>query len=722
MWEQILPASLAVIIGVAFYKIAQLFAEKKFLKKIINLESETERRRYESLILKEVEDRIGVSLDIIRMGDIIIGSLDKVITCNTVSYLLLSKDQIIFKCLVKEPISHAFVADVKKKMLDALGVTLNSNLSNQETEDNIRGAILDDSKAGLVASYFNVPLVVNGKAVGVVTFASTNPTPYEISKVETIYSLINRVTTLISRTEHILQRERLAQEVKQKEIERRAYQAEILRELGERIGYSLNIAKIIEIITGSIGRLLEYHTISYMIKKENVIMFKCQIRESVNRAFVADIKRKMLDAFSEMIGQKLDESHIDESITGTLYNEEVKDPIRSFFNIPLSINNEVVGLITVASPKEGIYSEEDTSLLYTITSQASTAVGKLSQVLESEKGKLNALVGSLTDGIIMIDPFWNLLVTNTKAKEILSLPDDKITMLDILDKLSGKIDLRTKIEQAISQNTVIATPEVVIGTGVYQLSTLPVKGKDNELLGSVVIIHDITKEKSLERIREQFTAMMIHELRSPLTNINAATSTTMQNLDENNSGEAKRFLLSIKGETEDMLDLVNDLLDVAKIESGKFSLIKQPTNLNKVLEEIVQRHAPNAAGKGLTLNFNTEGDLTNINIDDFRIRQVLTNLISNALKFTHEGKINITAKRRENEVVVCVEDTGVGIAQEELPGLFTKFHQLQKAEIKHQGTGLGLVIVKGIVEAHGGKIWVESQLGVGSKFYFTLPV
>lgn len=513
------------------------------------------------------------------------------------------------------------------------------------------------------------------------------------------------------------------------EAERRAYQAEVLREIAERIGYSLDVAKIIEIITGSLDKLLDYHTVSYMLLAKERIVFKCHVRESVNRAFIATVRTKMLAAFAAMLNRELNEAEVDESITGTILDESVKDEVASYFNIPLVISGEVTGLITVASPKPNLYNEEQTVILYTITAQASTAVSKLAHVLESEKGKLNALVSSLTDGIIMVDPSWNLLVVNPRTSLLLSLPTMGATMLDILDRLSGKIDLRTKIEEAIKKDTTITIPDVFLSTSPtmpkqarLQIAISPVKDKNGDFLGTVVAFHDITEEKALEKMREEFTAMMIHDLRSPLNNIRATSEALKRDLTATMPKELQNSLAVIRNQANDMLTLVSDLLDIAKIESGKFTVTKEPTDLSNLLREVVERYLATAAERKLGLIYKTEGDLSQIPLDHFRIRQVLSNLISNALKFTESGEVRLSAKRSEHEATIAVTDTGLGIPKDELPLLFTKFKQLYHGVTSAEGTGLGLVIAKGIVEAHGGKIWVESEVGTGTTVTFTIPI
>lgn len=706
--------------GILSYVLYFLPKKNKEQARLTELQLELGRKKYETLILKELEDRIGVSLDNTKIVEIILGYLEKVVDYHTVSYLLLTTtNSLSLKCISRASVSHNFINEVKRHMIDSFSVVLNQDLTLAQIEENLTGEIPNDTVNTKVASYFNIPLVVGNQPIGVITVASPKPDIYTERNTSPVYEITNRVLVTVSRRQEVVEREKLAQQRRQQEAEQRAYEAEVLRELEERIGYSLDLIKIIEIITGSIGRLLEYHTVSSMIKSDHRILFKCILRESVNRAFVMDIKDKMKRAFSEMMNRQLHDEEIDESITGTIFDERIKDPVRSYFNIPIVINSEIVGLITVASPKSGLYTEEETSILYTITLQASAAISKLSRMLESEKERLNALVESLTDGIIMIDPEWNLLVLNPRAKEYLSLTKENPTMLDVLDSVSGRIDLRTKIEEAIEKQTIVLNLDIPFRSYSLQFIVIPVKGKSKKLLGSVIVLHDRTKTRQIEEIRNQFEAMMIHDLRAPLTSIRSA----VENLDPKITEPDQHTKLSvIKTDTLDMLELVNDFLDVSKLEAGKFTVVKNPENLQVLLQQLVDQYKPLAEEKGLQMQLFIEGDLHNIPVDEFRMKQVVTNFLSNAIKYSAHGTITLSAVRQQNAVTVAVKDEGIGIAKDDIPLLFTKYYQVESSTEKRKGTGLGLVVAKGIVEAHGGSVRVESEVGVGSTFTFTIPL
>ena len=509
------------------------------------------------------------------------------------------------------------------------------------------------------------------------------------------------------------------------ELSRKMYELAILKEVGERIGYSLDVEKIIDIITGSLRKLFPYSTSSSMlISEDNKVIFKCDLEESVSSEFVNGVKGKMLAALSALTGSDFGSSKakIEEIVTGTIIDEENESVNTSFFNIPLVINEKVVGIINITSTKGGLYKEEEMTILYRITKQASDAVSKLQLVLETEKGKVISMVSSMADGVIMTDKDTHLAVINPAAKSMLNIQKDVVTIFDVIDSLTGKFDLRTRIEESIKLEKLLIHDELFIADKVLQVLVSPVKDRESKTLGSVVIFHDITNEKQLERLRQDFTAMMVHELRAPLTAMKGTSDTILLHLSALTKDRLESSVRLLYDSSSQMLKLVNDLLDVAKIEVGKFEVIEEPSDLRGVIDEAVETFKSLADAKSLTITGQVDESVPQfLYFDRLRISQVLNNLLSNALKFTSVGGITLEAKATESEVIVCISDTGEGIQKEDIPSLFNKFKQLQSKE-RGVGTGLGLVISKGIIESHGGKIWVEAASGKGSSFYFSLPV
>jgi len=223
-------------------------------------------------------------------------------------------------------------------------------------------------------------------------------------------------------------------------------------------------------------------------------------------------------------------------------------------------------------------------------------------------------------------------------------------------------------------------------------------------------------------MRQDFTAMMVHELRTPLTVIKSGAETILTHLQEIPQDKLTILITSMRVSAQEMLALVNDLLDAAKIEAGKFAVNLQAQSLIPLLKEVEESFLPLANKTKVALIFSYPENLPELKIDKERLRQVLNNLLGNAFKFTEKGQVTLSAIKQAGEIVFSVADTGCGIAPEEKNKLFSPFSQvLTPREGREPGTGLGLLISKGIIEAHGGKIWFESEVDHGSTFSFTLP-
>ncbi len=241
-------------------------------------------------------------------------------------------------------------------------------------------------------------------------------------------------------------------------------------------------------------------------------------------------------------------------------------------------------------------------------------------------------------------------------------------------------------------------------------------------------LHDLEKmgEMRIEK-REGFVAMVVHELRSPLSVIQGSADLILKN-DEQLQKEQKEVLLSqIKTSAADLLKLVNGLLDVAKIEAGKFEVKKEVNNVNELLKNEVEYYMALARQKNIDVQMHLEEDIQPFLFDKDRVKQVLNNLLSNALKFTpNNGLVRVCSEKKDNSIRICIEDSGVGIPNDMKLKLFRRFVQVTDGENHRNdsktGTGLGLAIAKGIIDAHGGDIWVEDNSPVGSTFCFTIPL
>ena len=514
---------------------------------------------------------------------------------------------------------------------------------------------------------------------------------------------------------------------RRQELQRqRTYQISILKEIQDRIGYSLNVEEVVDIVTGSLKNLFPYSAASSIVVKEDKLIFKTYIEESVSPGFIGQVKKSMLASISALIPNI--PTSIEERVSGVPLDEDNKLELSSFFHIPFIVNNKVVGLINVSSTKPNLYKEEEMTILYQITGQASNALSKLRQVLDTEESKLTSMVGSLADGVFMVDGKNELLIINEAAKKFLNIEKDNVIFTDILNSMAGKFDLIGKITDSVTSKKSIEEKEVLMDEKTFQIFITPVfnskESEEQTVVGASILIHDITIEKNLSKIKEDFTNMMVHELRAPLTAIKDSSELMLEN--ENvGSDENKQLLHIIDSQTKMLLEQIGSILDAAKIEAGRFVIQKSPNDLNRLIIDVVDAFTPQAKKKDVELNSYVPKTLPDLSFDKIRVNQVLNNLISNSLKFTPSGgKITVLGEINTDSVTVSVTDTGMGISEEDQKDLFSKFYQIRKtpAELAKGGTGLGLYIVKGIVEAHGGFVTVDSTPGQGTTISFTLPL
>lgn len=552
---------------------------------------------------------------------------------------------------------------------------------------------------------------------------------------------------------------RIAIEKREEQIKRKMYEIAILKEVSDRVGYSLSVEKILSVITGSLDRLITYSTASYMLVEPDRVIFNLNLEESVSDGFIKDVEGRMRSSLSALLSQDLASYKVDKTVTGTLIDDESTSSVRSFFNIPIVIDGIVVGLITVADTKAGLYKEEDMTILYKITNQASLAITQLQQVVKTEQAKLRSMVEGMSDSVVMMDTEYRVSVVNKAAKQTLGFADvDTVGVFDVIEKLGGAIDLRTKLEECMHRGEIISGEELTLNDRYYQLLIAPAKGSSgavlDKVLGAVIILHDITKEKEVEKLRDDFTSMLVHEMRTPLDSIKKMSALIRsEGVGKDIKGE-EEYLQMIYQNSSQMLEMVNDLLDVAKLESGKFDISKRTSDIKRVVKERLMFFKISAKDRDIRLAGVLGPDIPNeMDFDPMRIGQVINNFLSNAVKFTPKGgqvtaqvlrhragaHVKVEAQMHgvkwfmsddeaaridalEGDVIViAVTDSGSGISEVDITKLFQKFKQVGLSVHNGvTGTGLGLVVSKGIVETHDGIVGLASREGVGSTFYFTL--
>ena len=415
----------------------------------------------------------------------------------------------------------------------------------------------------------------------------------------------------------------------QKKQKQRLYHIEILKQIQDRIGYSLDIERVIDVITGSLQDLFPYTSASSLAIKEDKIIFKTYLKETASPNFVAEVKKSMLASLSAILNKEIKSSDND-FITGNPLDPNNLSLPQSFFHIPLIVNERVKGLITVASTKSAIYQESDMTILYQITNSASDTLGKLENVLNTEQEKLIAMIKSLADGVFMVDSESRLVVINNAAKQIINVVSDNPTLIDILSLLPPEIELAGLIKNAIAQNKYTEKKNISFGERILNILIIPVTAS-NKVLGASVVLHDITLEENLAQAKEDFTNIIVHELRAPLVAIKGASQLIER---QNNLTNIEIIKLSalVSEQSEKLLTEISSILDAAKIESGRFIIQKEPADLNSLIQNQINLFAPESVRRGIKITAQTES-LPIIFLDKTKITNCLNNLISNSIRF-----------------------------------------------------------------------------------------
>jgi signal transduction histidine kinase len=261
------------------------------------------------------------------------------------------------------------------------------------------------------------------------------------------------------------------------------------------------------------------------------------------------------------------------------------------------------------------------------------------------------------------------------------------------------------------------------GETFLRAHTAPVRNDIGEIMGSVTVIQDISHLKELDKMKSEFIAMVTHELRAPIAAVEQQLTVILNKMAGEVTVKQEQLLTRAKERTRGLLNLIKDLLDLSKIEAGKMVQYKEPLSLQEVIQRVVDLMRTEAEAKKIDLQFSAPSEIPLISADRNSMEGIFTNLISNAIKYTPEGRrVWITLSEEGGFVKAAVSDTGIGIKKEDLPRIFDKFYRVKTTETRQIiGTGLGLSIVKSIVDAHLGSISVESEEGGGATFTVLFP-
>jgi len=342
----------------------------------------------------------------------------------------------------------------------------------------------------------------------------------------------------------------------------------------------------------------------------------------------------------------------------------------------------------------------------------------------TEKTKTEAVIYSIADGIVMTDFSGRIMLMNRQAREMLQVSGEEVLDKNLMDYI-GDQRIAQSLREIIEEKEKTVVKEIDLSQGPYKkfvkTGTNIVKTEKGKNLGVVTVLHDITLEKEIEKMKDDFVHSITHDLRSPMTSIRGFVEVLLDGSAGEINEEQKDFLKIIDVSSQKLLGMINNILDVAKLETGKMKLNLTDFDSKEIVERVVKIMEPQAVKSGVKLSTQGFEAVPKIKADSDLMERVIMNLVSNAIKFTpSEGRVDIIGQDLSDRIQITVADTGWGIPPDYLEKVFDKFQQVGIGSIE-RGSGLGLTIAKYGVETHLGKIWVESEVGKGSRFSFWLP-
>ncbi len=729
---------------------------------------QAENRRQVAATMAWVAQAVNSSLDLDLILDRALEYLGKVIPYNSASIMLAEGRDLVVTAARGFPddrniVGSVFTPEDQKNI--GYQVMADQKVRVEADVQQLADWGRDEGDPGGFAqihAWIGAPLVFKGRTVGLMTIDKHEPNFYTAEHAQLAGAVADQIAVAV-------QNARLYQEARD-----HAKEMTLLYETAQHISTVLDQDELLAEIIARVRGVFGYQIISIHLLDEptgelvlaahhgvDAALFQYALNQSVDKGIVRWAQRHRQAVWIPDVTQ--DERYV-----------AYAPGIRSELAIPLLSGDQFIGVFNVESEQVNAFDDNDVRLLTALTHQITgallnarlfasvrrqaAALADITDSLKAEKSTLNAILRNIADGLIVSAPNGQVMLVNPAFEYMFHLPAAKI-LGNALATCIAQPQLIHLIASALETHTATFTAEIPMpDRRTFKAAATAIR-EDDRILGVVTVVRDITHEKAVDMMKTEFISAVSHELRTPLTSVLgfAKLLTRIQEKDvapavAADNRRAQRALKRITDnlniiavEAERLTRLINDVLDISKIESGEVTWHDEPFDLTQLLRQMGGEAQGLAAEKGLTLVTDFPETPLILVADQTRVRQVLYNLLTNAVKFTPTGQITLTmrplapgevqrdwvapAEGASGEasytgVLCAVADTGVGIPAAALPRLFQRFQQIVADPLvdKPSGTGLGLAICREIVTHYGGGIWAESTVGSGSTFSFTLPL
>ena len=527
-------------------------------------------------------------------------------------------------------------------------------------------------------------------------------------------------------------------------LEQRLAAMTVLVEISASAGALQSHAQVAELVTRALPRIVSFDVAAALVVPPGVggpgpatMHLHCATPGVADEALLLAARDRALDIYNQLVGGQghaVDQDALIVNVSGQRIRtadrtgSAPRSEIRSSLHLPIiapGAQGGVAGLLYVASLSPGAFTEDDEQNLEVLSTQTAELLRRLSVRILDERRKMELMVESMADGLIMTDSTGEVFLINPAARMLLGVGrDEAVTAKFLKDKLGFyPFDLvrSTNADQPLRE-------ELKVNDRFLHSIVSPVNDHAGAAVGVVVVLRDITEQKALDHRKEEFVSIVSHELRTPLTSITGALDIVLKQYAQGLTDKQTRYLEMARDSAGKLNGIVDDLLDVAKVERGKLSMRMGALDLAELAREAVERFRPAGEQKNIQLGVRAPADAeVRIVADGDRLTQVINNLLSNAIKFTPDGgriEVDIFGPEVSRSFVgLSIWNNGVSISLEDRERVFDKFEQIQSSNTrKVGGSGLGLAISRGIVEGHGGRIWVEGTRDEeGTRFVVALP-
>jgi GAF domain-containing protein/nitrogen-specific signal transduction histidine kinase/CheY-like chemotaxis protein len=627
-------------------------------------------------------------------------------------------------------------------------------------------------KLGLKA-VLGVPVFMQSQIIGAIFVATVEPRHFIEQDIQSLSFVANQASVAVRNAQLVQRLNQLTEELEQRVAQRTEELARTLQDLTEerdRVGTLYQIAKelsssfdldrvlneALNLINRAIG--ISHGAILLLDKETDLLIYRAALGR--NKPLPrGGIKTPYTTGYglAGMVVEKRTArlvNDLSEEPDWVTTNSDQADERRAALAVPLGTGEEVLGVLMMFHPEPGFFTDDHLQLVSAASAQIATAVnnaelyqlitdqaqrlGVLYRQQASEAAKNAAILKGITDGVLVLDAQRKIVLVNPKAAEILNLRAKEVENAP-LHQLLGRSESPIEIElsELLYENLARALTQIEAGdldaqftieagAKVVMVSLAPVALGPEERPSTVAVLRDISKEAEIERLKNEFISTVSHELRTPMTSIKGYSDLLLSgNIQIGELNQTQhRFVKVIQSNANRLTELVNDILEISRIETGRIKLDFGSLNIIEIINDVAVSFEGQMVKKTLNLKLHLPDQLPPVYADRARLTQVLVNLIGNAWQYTPEGgNVDVYARQMGNFIQVDVSDTGIGIPEKDIPYLFDRFFRSERTEVQVvDGTGLGLSITKSFVEMLGGQIWLKSMLDVGTTFSFTVPM